>query len=238
MIRKGISMNDFSFIGRMSEEDAYLFKRCIRKMLETTFIVADKDEKLYDFIASESNQYDVNIYLAAIGYKVVVEERMKVAMLQQADEDVETVGLKRINLYRFDSKQMKLLMVLWLLFLERMGYSDPVHITVGDIIDKCKIYQVNMKPAEFKDAYRVFKKFSLIDYSDDIATEDGKVKLYPSLQFCMDIGQLKQVMAEYAADDGAGADKDNMADDEADMDNLADNEEELEDMAESEDAYE
>lgn len=201
MIRKGISMNDFSFIGRMSEEDAYLFKRCIRKMLETTFIVADKDEKLYDFIASESNQYDVNIYLAAIGYKVVVEERMKVAMLQQADEDVETVGLKRINLYRFDSKQMKLLMVLWLLFLERMGYSDPVHITVGDIIDKCKIYQVNMKPAEFKDAYRVFKKFSLIDYSDDIGTEDGKVRLYPSLQFCMDIGQLKRVMAEYSEEE-------------------------------------
>ena len=201
MIRKGISMNDFSFIGRMSEEDAYLFKRCIRKMLETTFIVADKDEKLYDFIASESNQYDVNIYLAAIGYKVVVEERMKVAMLQQADEDVETVGLKRINLYRFDSKQMKLLMVLWLLFLERMGYSDPVHITVGDLIDKCKIYQVNMKPAEFKDAYRVFKKFSLIDYSDDIGTEDGKVRLYPSLQFCMDIGQLKRVMAEYSEEE-------------------------------------
>lgn len=201
MTRKGISMSDFSFIGRMSEEDAYLFKRCIRKMLETTFIVADKDEKLYDFIASESNQYDVNIYLAAIGYKVVVEERMKVAMLQQADEDVETVGLKRINLYRFDSKQMKLLMVLWLLFLERMGYSDPVHITVGDIIDKCKIYQVNMKPAEFKDAYRVFKKFSLIDYSDDIGTEDGKVRLYPSLQFCMDIGQLKRVMAEYSEEE-------------------------------------
>ena len=201
MTRKGISMSDFSFIGRMSEEDAYLFKRCIRKMFETTFIVADKDEKLYDFIASESNQYDVNIYLAAIGYKVVVEERMKVAMLQQADEDVETVGLKRINLYRFDSKQMKLLMVLWLLFLERMGYSDPVHITVGDIIDKCKIYQVNMKPAEFKEAYRVFKKFSLIDYSDDIGTEDGKVRLYPSLQFCMDIGQLKRVMAEYSEEE-------------------------------------
>ena len=128
-------MNDFTFMKKMNEEDAYLFKRCIRKMLDTTFIVADKDEKLYDFISSESNQYDVNTYLAAIGYKVVVEERMKVAMLQQSDEDVETVGLKRINLYRFDAKQVKLLMVLWLLFLERMGYADPVHITVGDIID-------------------------------------------------------------------------------------------------------
>lgn len=201
MNRKGISMSDFSFMKRMSDEDAYLFKRCIRKMLETTFIVADKDEKLYDFIASESNQYDVNSYLAAIGYKVVVEERMKVAMLQQADEDVETVGLKRSNLYRFDSKQMKLLLVLWLLFLERMGYADSVYVTVGDIIDKCKIYQVEMKPAEFKDAYRVFKRFSLVDYSDDIGTEEGKVRLYPSLQFCMDIGQLKRVMAEYSEEE-------------------------------------
>lgn len=190
-------MNDFGFMKKMTEEDAYLFKRCIRKMLDSTFIIAGKDEKLYDFISSESNQYDVNTYLSAIGYKVVVEERMGVAMLQQADEDVETVGLKRINLYRFDTKQVKLLMVLWLLFLERMGYADPVHITVGDIIDKCKIYQINMKPADFKDSYRIFKRFSLIDYNDDIAAEDGLVRLYPSLQFCMDIGQLKQVMAEY-----------------------------------------
>lgn len=194
-------MNDFSFMKKMNEEDAYLFKRCIRKMLDTTFIVADKDEKLYDFISSESNQYDVNIYLAAIGYKVVVEERMKVAMLQQSDEDVETVGLKRINLYRFDAKQMKLLMTLWLLFLERMGYEEQVHVTVGDIMDKCKIYQIDMKPTEFKDAYKIFKRFNLIDYSDDISTEKGKVRLYPSLQFCMDIGQLKQVMAEYAPEE-------------------------------------
>lgn len=163
---------------------------------------------------------------------------MRVAMLQQNDDDIETVGLKRINLLRFEPKQVRLLLVLWLLFLERMGYADPVYATIGDIIDKCKIYKITMTPADFKKNYRLFKRFSLIDYSDDIATEDGKVKLYPSLQFCMDIGQLKQVMAEYAADDGAGADKDNMADDEADMDNLADNEEELEDMAESEDAYE
>ena len=194
-------MSDFSFMNKMSDEDAFLFKRCIRKLLEVTFIVADKDEKLYDFISSESNQYDVNTYLAAIGYKVVVEDRMKVAMLQQNDEDIETVGIKRINLFRFDQKQIRLLMVLWLLFLERMGYEEPVHVTVGDIIDKCKIYQISLTPADFKNAYRIFKRFSLIDFGDDIATEDGTVRLYPSLQFCMDIGQLKQVMAEYTQED-------------------------------------
>lgn len=208
-------MNDFSFMKKMSEEEAYLFKRCIRKMLDATFIIADKDEKLYDFISSESTQYDVNTYLSAMGYKVVVDERMRVAMLQQADEDIETVGLKRINLYRFDTKQVKLLMTLWLLFLERMGYVDPVHITVGDIIDKCKILGINMKPTEFKEAYRIFKKFSLIDYSDDITTEEGRVRLYPSLQFCMDIGQLKQVVSEYVSDeDGSESGQENLSESE------------------------
>lgn len=194
-------MSDFSFMNKMSEDDAYLFKRCIRKMLDATFIIADKDERLYDYISAESNQYDVNTYLAAIGYKVVVEDKLKVAMLQQSDDDMETVGIRRSSLYRFDAKEIRLLTVLWLLFLERMGYAEQVYVTVGDIIDKCKIYQITLSPAEFKNAYRIFKRFSLIDYGDDVATEDGKVRLYPSLQFCMDIGQLKQVMAEYMADD-------------------------------------
>lgn len=194
-------MSDFSFMNKMKDEDAYLFKRCIRKLLDSTFIVADKDERLYEFISAETNQYDINVYLGAIGYKAVVEDRMKVAMLQQADEDVDTVGLKRISLYRFNQKEIRLLIVVWMLFLERMGYTEPVFVTVGDIMDKCGLYQIALSPAEIKGAYRVFKRFSLIDYNDDdITKEDGVIRLYPSLQFCMDIGQLKQVVADYVPD--------------------------------------
>ena len=191
-------MSDFSFMDKMKDEDAYLFKRCIRRLLDSTFIVADRDERLYEFISAEGNQYDINVYLGAIGYKVVVEDRMKVAMLQQADEDVDTVGLKRISLYRFNQKE---LLVVWMLFLERMGYAEPVFVTVGDIMDKCALYQIALTPAEIRGAYRVFKRFSLIDYNDDdITKEDGVIRLYPSLQFCMDIGQLKQVVADYVPD--------------------------------------
>ena len=194
-------MSDFSFMDKMKDEDAYLFKRCIRRLLDSTFIVADRDERLYEFISAEGNQYDINVYLGAIGYKVVVEDRMKVAMLQQADEDVDTVGLKRISLYRFNQKEIRLLLVVWMLFLERMGYAEPVFVTVGDIMDKCALYQIALTPAEIRGAYSVFKRFSLIDYNDyDIANEDGVIRLYPSLQFCMDIGQLKQVVADYVPD--------------------------------------
>ena len=194
-------MSDFSFMDKMKDEDAYLFKRCIRKLLDSTFIVADRDERLYEFISAEGNQYDINVYLGAIGYKVVVEDRMKVAMLQQADEDVDTVGLKRISLYRFNQKEIRLLLVVWMLFLERMGYAEPVFVTVGDIMDKCALYRIALTPAEIRGAYRVFKRFSLIDYNeDDITKEDGVIRLYLSLQFCMDIGQLKQVVADYVPD--------------------------------------
>ena len=194
-------MSDFSFMDKMKDEDAYLFKRCIRRLLDSTFIVADRDERLYEFISAEGNQYDINIYLGAIGYKVVVEDRMKVAMLQQADEDVDTVGLKRISLYRFNQKEIRLLLVVWMLFLERMGYAEPVFVTVGDIMDKCALYRIALTPAEIRGAYRVFKRFSLIDYNeDDITKEDGVIRLYPSLQFCMDIGQLKHVVADYVPD--------------------------------------
>ena len=34
-------MQDLSFISNMSDEDAYLFKRCVRRLLDTTFLVKD-----------------------------------------------------------------------------------------------------------------------------------------------------------------------------------------------------
>ena len=40
-----------------------LFKRCIRKLLSSTFILRDKDEKLYAFISRESNRQDISEYL-------------------------------------------------------------------------------------------------------------------------------------------------------------------------------
>ena len=54
-------MSDFSFMDKMKDEDAYLFKRCIRRLLDSTFIVADRDERLYEFISAEGNQYDMNV---------------------------------------------------------------------------------------------------------------------------------------------------------------------------------
>lgn len=194
-------MGEFGFLERMKDEEATLFKRCIRKLLDTTFIIEERDEKLYQHISIESNQYDISAFLRMIGYDVIVEDKLRVAMLVQNETDLDTVGIKRSNLVKFDQTQVQMLLVLWLLYLEKVGFSEEIYVTVGDIIDKLKVYGANLSPAEFKAAFKIFKRFSLISFDDNDSEEDSKVKLYPSLQFCMDIGQLKKVMAEYLPKD-------------------------------------
>lgn len=194
-------MGDYDFLGRLKDEEAVLFKRCIRKLLDGTFIIEDRDEKLYQYISVESNHYDISAYLRVIGYDVIVEDKLRVAMLIQNEEDLDTVGIKRSNLLNFDHKQTQVLLVLWLLYLEKVGFSEEIYTTIGEVIDKLKVYGIELIPSEFKSAFHVFKRFSLIYYSENDMQEESKVKLYPSLQFCMDIGQLKRVLAEYLPKD-------------------------------------
>lgn len=56
-------MGEFSFLEKMRDEESTLFKRCVRKLLDTTFIVEDRDEKLYQYLSIESNHYDISAYL-------------------------------------------------------------------------------------------------------------------------------------------------------------------------------
>lgn len=54
-------MGDIKLSISIKEENNILFKRCVRKLLDSTFIVGDKDEKLYSFISRESNRQDISI---------------------------------------------------------------------------------------------------------------------------------------------------------------------------------
>lgn len=196
-------MGEFDFLEKMKDEEASLFKRCIRKLLDSTFVIAERDEKLYDYLSTESNHYDISAFLRTIGYDLIVEDKLKVAMLIQNEADQDTVGLKRSNLVNFDAKQIQMLLVLWLLYLEKVGFTEEIYVTVGEVIDKLKVYGVDLKPVEFRNSFHVFKRFSLISYNENEMEEDSKVKLYPTLQFCMDIEQLKQVMKEYLPEDNS-----------------------------------
>lgn len=190
-------MSDIRLQISVKEESMHLFKRSIRKLLESTFILQGKDEKLYQFVSRESNRQDISEYLRMIGFDVIVDEKTGVCMLIASEEDAETVGLKRANVVTFTTLQYHLLLVLWKVYLENLGYNEGNFVTKGDLIDKIKSYSLPLVRTELNTAFRLFKKYSLINYNEDEEGEDMKIELYPSLQFGWDIPQFQTVVKEY-----------------------------------------
>lgn len=190
-------MSDMCLQISVKEESLHLFKRSIRKLLESTFILRDKDERLYQFVSRESNRQDISEYLRMIGFDVIVDEKTGVCMLVASEEDADTVGLKRANVVTFSTLQYHLLLVLWKVYLENLGYNEGNFVTKGDLIDKIKSYGLPLVRTELNGAFRLFKKYSLINFDEDEEGEDMKIELYPSLQFGWDIPQFQTVVKEY-----------------------------------------
>lgn len=201
-------MSDISLQLSIKEENGILFKRCIRKLLSSTFILRDKDEKLYAFVSRESNRQDISEYLRMIGLDVMVEDKSGVCMLCMSEEDEETVGLKRANVVSFTTTQYHLLLVLWKIYLENLGYSEGNFITKGDLIDKILSYGDIASKQELSAALKLFKKYSLINFSDNEEGEDMLIQLYPSLQFGWDIPQFEAVVNEYIKEEDAAVQSD------------------------------
>lgn len=193
-------MSDIKLNISIKEENNILFKRSIRKLLESTFIVGDKDEKLYSFISRESNRQDISDYLRMIGFDVLVDTNVKIAMLMTHEADEEVVGLKRANIVTFTTEQYHLLLVLWEVYLENLGYNEENVVMRGDLIDKIKAYEVDIDSRKLSAAMELFKRYNLIDFDANDKTEDAIVTLYPSLQFGWDLAQFKTVSAEYMKD--------------------------------------
>ena len=190
-------MGDIKLSISIKEENNILFKRCVRKLLDSTFVVGDKDEKLYSFISRESNRQDISDYLRMIGFDVFVDTNVKIAMLKPYEADEDAVGLKRANVVSFTTEQYHLLLVLWEVYLENLGYSEENVVMRGDLIDKIKAYEVDVDKSRLSAAMKIFKKYDLIDYDIKDESEDAIITLYPSLQFGWDIAQFQTVTAEY-----------------------------------------
>ncbi len=194
-------MSDIRLQLTIKEESGTWFKRCIRKLLASTFILRDKDEKMYAFVSRESNRQDISEYLRMIGFDILIEDKSGVCMLTASEEDEETVGLKRANVVSFTTVQYHLLLILWKTYLENLGYNEGNFITKGDLIDKILSYGDIASKQELSTAFRLFKKYSLIHYNENEDGEDMLIQLYPSLQFGWDVPQFETVARQYIKDD-------------------------------------
>ena len=189
-------MAGYDFLEKLHDEELLKFKRCVRKLLDSNFIVAEKDPLLYDYLSYSSNRMDISSYLKIMGYDIIVDDQFKYAMLVLNEADAETVGLKKINHVHFSNNEILTLLILWMLFLERFGKAEQTYVEFGDIVDTQKQYAISMSPNELKNALRTFKRFSLINYNEADIKSDTVVTLYPTLQFAMNKEQFMAVVKE------------------------------------------
>lgn len=197
-------MDKFEWLENMTENEADLFKRVIRRLLDNTFIIKEKDEALYQFVKRSSNQLNISDYLKVIGYDITVSDEFGLVMLRQGDSDDDNAGLKRVSFKQFTGDETAILLILWEIYLAKLESQLNVYTTYGDLISRIKFYNLDIKTTVIVNALRVLKRFSLIDFnSSDLTnsiTEDLPIRLYPSLMFCMDADQMRTIMKEYVGD--------------------------------------
>ncbi|MCM1236142.1 MAG: DUF4194 domain-containing protein [Ruminococcus flavefaciens] len=170
-----------------------MFKKAVRHLLDSTFILKEKEEKLYRFLARETNRFEVSQYLQAIGLDLVIEEKAGVAMLAVSVQDEDMEGIRRSNIIQFTQVQYHLLLVLWQAYLETIGGEGGTYLEMGSLVDRIRSYGIDISGPELRSALRLFKKHMFIQYSEDERGEDMKIRLYPSLQFGWDLPQFKEV---------------------------------------------
>ena len=173
-----------------------MFKKALRHLFNSTFVLREKEEKLYRFIARESNRFEISQYLQVIGYDLLVEEKAGVAMLTLSEQDEDVQGLRKANIIQFTPLQYHLLLVLWQTYLSSLGNEDGTFIEMGALVDRLKSFGVEVSGQELRAALRLFKKYMLVHFNEDDKGEDAKIRLYPSLQFGWDIPQFKTVADE------------------------------------------
>jgi hypothetical protein len=103
----------------------------------------------------------------------------------------------------FNAEQYHLLLVLWEVYLENLGYHEENVINRGDLMDKISDFEVDMDSRRLNSAMELFRRYNLIDFEPKDRSEEAVITLYPSLQFGWDLAQFQTVSAQYIREGNA-----------------------------------
>lgn len=168
--------------------DKIRFQRICRKLLKTTFIVKEKDagsRSDFFFIADKTPIFSG--YLQIIGYDVVVDGSVGVAMLvNNSDGETSGIGTNRIKLKLYESV---VLCALWLIYENKMtsGGLGALVIQKNELdmeIERLG-YRDKIDKNRMQSALDRFEDFDLIKVNGKVTEHDCNIKLFSSLQFCM-----------------------------------------------------
>lgn len=186
----------------LTQKDQKKYQKTVRMLLNNTFLVKDKKDDYDYYLFALKYQDMLNDYLCQMGYELSLDRNLGVAMIRQREEDAE--GLKQYGKITLKQVQAKVLIVLWMLYMEKINTLDDEMTTDSrEIMDRYNEFYGGEKNdmSKIKESLTLFKRFSLIGLVSK--SSDGafaEYKLYPSLQFGFDKKALEQIVDDMSAE--------------------------------------
>lgn len=189
-------MGEFDFLYELKKYESDKFKKCIRILLDRTFLYEGKYRDYYLFAVKDSMLGHIRAYLSVIGFDVYHNEKYHFLQLIQAGE-VKT-GWIMDNCCSMNPNEVMMLLEFAQYFYEMNEALPIVTLKIDEYIDRLRRHKVviNLKTKAFKDALAKFKRFSLISYTinNDEFNEDTVIIVYPTVLFTFDFEALDELL--------------------------------------------
>jgi len=173
-----------------------MFQKSCRRLLKTTFIVRDRDEenkKAYYFISKKPEPF--SLYFDYIGFDIMIDRENGVIMLRNC-ADIGENGKIQVNRFRLKKVESIVLCCLWTLYIDRVhsgSLSPSILVSVADLQFELEKYGVKeqIDKSTMTNILTLFSRFSLVDINGKIGDADCLIRLYPSLQFALDLEEFQ-----------------------------------------------
>lgn len=175
-----------------------LFQKSCRRLLKSTFIVRDKDEenkRAYYFVSKKPEPFTA--YFSYIGFDIIVDRDNGVVMLRNC-ADLGESGKIQSNRIALRKVESVVLCCLWTLYAERVrsgSLSQAILISVVDLnfeLEKYGVKELIDNKKLITDILGLFARFSLVEIKGKIGDADCLIRLYPSLQFALDVEEFSK----------------------------------------------
>lgn len=178
-------------------EREMLFAKSIRTLLAKTFVVREKNEKIYNFCRNEANKTEINLYLERVGYYIAVDGVLGVVQLKNTTELENEMGVRSDNLYSFNALE-QLYLMLFRQYYDEHPYEHPVVISRTAFLEQVLSYAPNEKKTTYTNTLKKLRYFNIISYTESKrAIDDFNITILPSIVFAIDEKRLETLLEEF-----------------------------------------
>ena len=197
-------MDAFLDYSQFLDQDKEEFARCVRVLLNQTFVLEKKYDKRQEALTDTKEYYFIDryftmfqAYFMMMGYDLERYDR----------EGVIYLITNGRHLVRLKEDTTKILLVIKLLYEEKMRtitYDPTVYISFLEVKQKVDVFHLIDKSLSNSALISIFKelaKYQLIDFKATDFDENSKIIVYPSIRYLLMNKDVQEILNQWKGEE-------------------------------------